>query len=107
MESLILLELAGVHARHHARVEPTFLLIDEVFDMYHPREQIAALQRLQATAEYTQVAIITHSPAVVDELSREWTLTTLDRQRPSDTYGRGCPIDFEIETRTVPPPDVS
>jgi hypothetical protein len=107
IESLILLELAGVHARHHARVEPTFLLIDEVFDMYHPREQIAALQRLQATAEYAQVAIITHSPAVVDELSREWTLTTLDCQRPINTSGRGCPIDFEIETRTAPPPEVS
>lgn len=51
IESLILLELAGVHARHHARVEPTFPIIDEAFDMHHPREQIAALQRLQTTAE--------------------------------------------------------
>ena len=36
IEPLIMLELAGVHARHHARVEPTFLLIDELLDLSLP-----------------------------------------------------------------------
>ena len=41
LEPLILLELAGVHARYHARVEPTFLLLDDLLDDYVPRAQIA------------------------------------------------------------------
>jgi ABC-type branched-subunit amino acid transport system ATPase component len=102
MESLILLELAGVHACHHARVEPTFLLVDELFG-FHPREEIAALERLQTAAEHAQIAVISHSPAVVEEMSREWTLTALEYHRPSDIHVLGCPIDFEIETTTAPP----
>jgi hypothetical protein len=108
MESLVLLELAGVHARYHARVEPTFLLIDALLSLHHRREQIAALQRLQTTAEHAQVAIINHhDPIVIDELSREWSLTTLDDHRSSDVYVQGRPIDIEVETTTPPPPDVS
>ena len=104
MESLILLELAAVHARHHARVEPTFLLVDELLDFRPPRVRIAAaLERLQTVAEHAQVAVISHSRAVVDEMSREWTLTVLDRHWPSDTHIHSCPIDFEIETTTAPP----
>jgi predicted ATP-dependent endonuclease of OLD family len=103
MESLILLELAGIHARHHARVEPTFLLIDELLDFYHPSAQIAAVERLQTVAEHAQVAIISHSSIVVDALSREWMLTALDYPQPSDIHLRDCPVDFEIETTTAPP----
>jgi hypothetical protein len=102
INSLILLELAGVHARHHARVDPTFLLVDEILGV-HDREQIAALERLQTAAEHAQIAIISHSPTVVEELSREWTLTALDHHRPSDIHVHSCPIDFEIETTTAPP----
>src|SRR6266699_5209614 len=45
IEGLILLELAGVHARHHARVEPTFLILDGLVDFYHSSTQIASLER--------------------------------------------------------------
>jgi energy-coupling factor transporter ATP-binding protein EcfA2 len=103
LESLILLELAGVHAGHHARVEPTFLLVDELLDFYHPHAQIAALARLQTAAEHAQIAVITHSPTVVNEMSGEWTPTTLDHHWPSDIHVHDRPIDFEIETTTTPP----
>ncbi len=103
MESLILLELAAVHARHHARVEPTFLLVDGLFGHQLFSEQIAALERLQTVAEHAQVAVIGYSPAVINEVSREWTLTALDHHRSSDIHFHDCPIDFEIETTTAPP----
>jgi hypothetical protein len=101
--SLILFELAAVHARHHARVEPTVLIVDGIFDYQHLEGQIAALERLQATAEHAQIAVICYSQAVVNEMSHEWTLTALDHHRPSDIYVHDCPIDFEIETTAVPP----
>lgn len=103
VRSLILLELAGFHAQFHARVEPTFLLIDEMLDFFHPRESIAALRRLQVTAEHAQVAVISHSTAIVGELAGEWTFTTLSEHRPNDIHVHDCPIDFEIETTTPPP----
>ena len=58
MQSLILFELAGVHARHHARVEPTFLMIDGTLDFRSPRAQIAGLERLQGDCwqEHVQIA---------------------------------------------------
>ena len=96
-------ELAGVHARHHARVEPTFLIADELLDRDHFGAQIAALERLQTLAEHAQIAIISHSRAIVEEMSREWTLTELGRERLSDIHVHDCPIDFEIETTTAPP----
>jgi hypothetical protein len=102
-QSLIFFELAAVHARHHARVEPTFLIIDGLLDRHAPVAQIAALERLQTLAEHVQIAIVSHSPAVVKELSREWTLTTLDGERPKNIHIHDCPIDFEIETTSAPP----
>ena len=101
-QSLILLELAGVHVRHHARVEPTFLLIDEQFGN-HTSGQIAALERLQTVAEHAQVAVISHSREVVEEMSREWTLTALNHHRPNDIHAHDYPIDFEIETTMALP----
>lgn len=103
VESLVLLELAGIHARHHALVEPTFLLIDEALALHHSSTQIAALQRLHTKAEHAQIAVITHDPVVVDELSREWTLTALEYPRPSDIYVPDRPLDFEVEITTPPP----
>ncbi len=104
LESLIMLEIAGVHARHHASVEPTFLLVDELLDLGHNTAQIGALERLYKAAEHAQVAVITHSPVVVEALSREWTLTMLESHRPRDSsLARDCPIDFEIETTKAIP----
>ena len=102
LEGMVLLEIAGVHARHHARVEPTFLLVDEALDSFHPTAQIAALERLQAAAEHAQVAVISHSPHIVNALGGEWALTELGQSRPSDA-APDCPIDFVVETTTPPP----
>ncbi|MGN9889812.1 hypothetical protein [Micromonospora sp. L31] len=99
LESLILLELAGLHARHHARVEPTFLLLDEFLDGYHPAAQVAALERLQAAAEHAQVAIVSHSPTILAEVSTEWAITVLE-PRPSNRWDN--PLDFEVETKPTP-----
>jgi hypothetical protein len=101
-ESLILLEIAGAHARHHALVEPTFLIVDGLFG-YQSRVAIDALERLQTTAEHAQIAVISNSPDVVENMSREWTLTALEEYRASDTHVHGCPVDFEIETTTTAP----
>jgi hypothetical protein len=99
LQSLILLELAGIHARHHARVEPTFLLLDGFMERYDSKTQIAALERLQHTAEHAQVAIVSHSEILVQAVSHDWTVTTLEH-RP---YNRvDSPVDFEVETRIAP-----
>ncbi len=103
IESLILMELAVVHAQHHARVEPTFLLLDEALDFYVPKVQIAALERLQKAAEHAQVAVISHSPTIAAEAAADWTLTTLDNHRPRGSQGVTGPIDFEIEATAIPP----
>ncbi|MFI6820713.1 hypothetical protein ACIBJE_07135 [Micromonospora sp. NPDC050187] len=101
---LILLELACLHARHHARVEPTFLLLDDFFDFYHSEVQVAALERLQVAAEHAQVAIISASPTVIKEVSTEWAVTSLETL-PKNRWD--SPIDFEVETKSIlgkPPP---
>ena len=103
VESLVLLELAGVHARHHALVEPTFLLIDELIDKYHVDAQIAGLERLQMMAGHAQIAIVSHSLPLISEMSNEWTVTELGHHRRSEIHGYDCPIDFEIETTATPP----
>jgi hypothetical protein len=102
LEALVLLEVAGVHACHHARVEPTFLLLDDMLDFYHPKGQVKALERLQQTAEHAQIAVISHSPFIAE--ARDWTLTTLDSRR-AHTGHHDSPIDFEVNTTRIPPPD--
>jgi hypothetical protein len=102
MNSLILLELAGVHARHHARVEPTFLIVDELVELFQHTTQVAALERLQDAAEHAQVAVITHSPAVIKAMGRAWTVTELEYPRPEEFHLRDCPLDFEVETSNPP-----
>jgi len=99
LESLILLELAGLHARHHARVEPTFLLLDEFLDVYDSATQVAALKRLQEAAEHAQVAIVSHSPILLTEVSSDWAITVLE-SRPRNRWD--SPLDFEVETKPLP-----
>lgn len=100
----ILFELIAVHARHHAQVEPTFLIIDGLFNRHATDAQIAALERLHAVAEHAQIAIICERHAVIDRMSREWALTELelDYRRSGYVEADDCPIDFEIETTTTP-----
>jgi hypothetical protein len=99
LQASILLELAGIHARHHARVEPTFLLLDGFMDRYHAGVQIAALERLQDAAEHAQVAIVSHSPSILKEVTPDWTVTTLE---PRSQNRWDSPVDFEVETKVVP-----
>jgi DNA repair ATPase RecN len=94
--------LAGAHARHHARVEPTFLLLDEFLDFYTGEVQVAALERLQMVAEHAQIAIVSHSPLVVSECSRDWTITTLESPRRRGDSDIHCPIDLEVKATHRP-----
>ena len=45
-------------ARHHARVEPTFLILDSMFDMLPPDAEGELLEQLQRSAEHAQIALI-------------------------------------------------
>jgi hypothetical protein len=101
LQTLILLELAGLHARHHARVEPTFLLLDELLDFWHGDVQAEALQRLQIAAEHAQVAIVSHSPTVLAEASHNWTVTEL---APLPQNRPDSPLAYDVATR---PPDTT
>jgi hypothetical protein len=96
--NLILLELAGVHARYHAHVEPTFLLLDEMLFFIDSKTQVDALDRLEKAAEHAQVAVISTRPITE---ARDWTLTTLDSVRLADSRDPKCSIDFEIETKPI------
>ncbi|GHH42213.1 hypothetical protein [Lentzea cavernae] len=93
---LLHLELAVTHAKHHAQVEPTFLLVDEFLDHCYPELQLFALERVGRAAEHAQVAIITHSPTLVGECQRGWKLTMLESQYGRHSFGRDQPIDFEV-----------
>lgn len=104
-DGLILLELAGVHARHHALVEPTFLILDELVDVFDSTAQIAALERLRESAEHAQVAVITHSPAAIKAMGSGWRITELEHPQRDELNAHYCPLDFEVETSTPPPKD--
>ena len=106
MNALILLELAGVHARHHALVEPTFLILDGLVNLMQHTTQVASLERLQDVAEHAQVAVITYSPAVIAAMGSGWTMTELEPPRRDELHVRDCPLDFEVETSTPPPADL-
>ncbi|GAB1690696.1 ABC transporter ATP-binding protein [Krasilnikovia sp. M28-CT-15] len=99
LQTLILLELAGLHARHHARAEPTFLLLDEFLDFHNAGVQVEALQRLQAAAEHAQVAIVSHSPVLLAEAPCDWAVTEL---APQPQNHRDNPLAYDIATK---PPD--
>ncbi|MEV4708177.1 hypothetical protein [Actinoplanes sp. NPDC049316] len=101
--SLIIMEIAGFHARHHARVEPTILLLDEFLDNYVPSWQVQALERLQETAEHAQVAIVSHSPHLLMETPRDWSITMLDERPLSRRESHwSSPLDYEVETGLAP-----
>ena len=103
IEELILLELAGVHARHDANVEPTFLILDGLISFCHSSTQIAFLERLQDLAGHAQVAVISPSPAITTATGSEWTITDLEYPPPSEFHVHDSPLDFEVETSTRPP----
>ncbi|MGW5517479.1 hypothetical protein [Nocardia africana] len=97
VKSAILLEIADAHAQHHARVEPTILLLDEFIELYkHPRMATAALERLEKTAEHAQLVVVTHSPQVLSTAtSLNWTSITLDSGAANKSAN---PIDYEVTT---------
>ncbi|MDQ2945003.1 MAG: hypothetical protein M3Y27_03530 [Acidobacteriota bacterium] len=102
-QMLILSELIGIHARHHALVEPTFLIVDGLIGFHHTAGQIAFLERLQTIAEHAQIAVVSPNPSMTSDLSSEWQRTALEVRPASNTNGIESPIDFEIETTTTPP----
>jgi len=102
-QQLILFELIGIHVRHHANVEPTFLIVDGWLGFHHPRAQIEALERLQLVTESAQVAIVSSNPFIAEELSSEWQQTSLEDWQPGSINRVDCPIDFEVETSIAPP----
>ena len=91
----IIIELVGLHARRHALVEPTFLILDEFMDWHHSAGVLDLMEVLHETAEHAQIAVVTHSPAVVASANRDWILTRLEA-RPNNQIGR--PVDVEVTT---------
>lgn len=102
--TVLVLEIAAVHAQHHARVEPTFLLIDELLDFFHPKFQVAALERIERAAEYAQVAIISHSLTVVAECGKNWKLTTLEGSPGRHDRNLLRAVDLDVRTTNLPHP---
>lgn len=102
-QMLILSELIGIHARHHALVEPTFLIVDGWLGFHHPAGQTTFLERLQVMAEHAQIAVVSSNARMASDLSSEWQLTELEFRPHNDAPSIGCPIDFEVETSTTPP----
>jgi ABC-type molybdenum transport system ATPase subunit/photorepair protein PhrA len=99
----ILVELAAFHARHHAQVEPTLLILDEPFDDLHPAAALGRLERLEQTAEYAQLAVISHSSAVAEATAKQgWNIAQLgDRRKPA--LGQHLPpVDFVVKTAERP-----
>jgi hypothetical protein len=101
-EALILFEIAGFHARFHASVEPTILLIDEPLGRFTRDASISLMDRLQMAAEHAQVAVLTN-PHRVREMPAEWAVTNLEYQPPG-YQSQGAPLDYEIDTTTIRPP---
>lgn len=96
----LLVELACAHARHHARVEPTILILDDFLDRYHAPAQLEPLVRLEESVEHAQVAVISHSPHLLARCGPGWTHTSL--KTSSNRSDPSRPIDFEVTT-TEPP----
>lgn len=99
--SLLLIELTGAHASHHACVEPTILLLDEFLGHSHHDESLERmLQRLEVVAEHAQVAVVSAHKELV-QAATGWTITELEN-RPM-RHAPDSPIDFEIQTVTGRP----
>lgn len=97
----LFIELACSHARHHARVEPTILILDDFLDRFHKPAQLGVIEQLEMSAEHAQVAVISHHPDVVARCSQGWTPTNLESSRSTRT-DPAKPIDFEVTT--IDPP---
>jgi hypothetical protein len=95
-EGLILFELIGVHARYHASIEPTILLLDGMLGNFTQSLSFALIDQLQMTAEYAQIALIT-LPGRVLGMPGEWTVAALENRRP-DYRALDVPLDFVIDT---------
>jgi hypothetical protein len=102
----ILSELTGLHARHHALAEPTFVIVDGWLEYFHTSGQIEFLDHLQSMAEHAQIAVVHANPRIVGGLPSEWQRTELEVTRPSSSYNRESPIDFEIETTATRPAEL-
>ncbi|MEV4199433.1 hypothetical protein [Micromonospora globbae] len=99
IDALVLVEIAGVHAQYHARVEPTFLVLDAFLDLYDNHAQIAVLQRLEQATGHAQLAVISHSPVIAAEC-RHWNVAQLEGPLRYQRSDPRPPIDLEVQTNS-------
>ncbi|MGC4938477.1 hypothetical protein [Kribbella sp. DT2] len=104
LDLLVFLELVSTHAAHHARDEPTLLILDELFARYNSETRFAALGQVEATAEHVQIAVLTHNAANPQAFGQGWTVTRLPDYSPGDRANAGRPIDLEITATNRPAP---
>ncbi|MBB4750056.1 hypothetical protein [Actinoplanes lobatus] len=96
VSAAVLVELATAHARHHARVEPTFLLVDGLFGRFVDSRAVGStLDRLETAAEHAQVAIISSMQEAIANID-SWSIATLDAARPAGPYNA---LNFEVHTK--------
>ncbi|MEU0155508.1 hypothetical protein [Micromonospora fulviviridis] len=100
VSDLVLMEVVAVHAQHHAMVEPTFLVLDGFLDMYHTQAQFAVLQRLEQAVGHAQLAVISHSPLIIQEFAH-WSLADLDERSHHPQFDPRSPIDLEVQTGSL------
>ncbi|MEU8088576.1 hypothetical protein AB0B57_33795 [Micromonospora sp. NPDC049101] len=97
INDLVLMEVAGVHAQHHAMVEPTFLVLDELLDRHHAGFQLTMLHHFEQAVGHAQLAVISHSSLIVQEF-QHWNMTNLADQRHYQRVDPRSPIDLEVQT---------
>ncbi|WP_406071935.1 hypothetical protein [Micromonospora sp. NBC_01638] len=100
MNDLVLMEIAAVHAQHHAMVEPTFLVLDGFLDRYQAHFQFAMLQHFEQAAGHAQLAVISHSPLIAQEF-RHWNLADLADRCDYRRFDPRSPIDLEVQTGSL------
>lgn len=95
-EPFVVAEFAAALARRHAEVEPTFLIMEDIFCDFDTKVRIAAYERSQHLIGDAQLAVATASVSLAAELRRTWSLFALGDNRsraPQDV-----PIEFEMTT---------
>ncbi|SCG80898.1 hypothetical protein GA0070623_5267 [Micromonospora rifamycinica] len=97
---LVIMEIVGFYAQHHARVEPTFMIIDGFLDRLHTVIQFTALQRLEQLAGQAQLAVISYSPLASQEF-QHWNLIHLEDRFHSQRFDPRSPIDLEVQTLSL------
>jgi hypothetical protein len=94
---IVVAEFAAAVARLHAEVEPTFLVMEDIFSRFDREMKIAAYERIQHLIGDAQVAVATCDAHLAAEFRRTWSVLALGDHQPRAHVG-GAPIDFEMTT---------